>query len=187
VSDELGGITTITVAVIIITGVLGNVIAESICRLFKIKEPVAVGLAIGTSSHAVGTAKALELAIRDMEQNYHYAEDLNTFMREEFKRFPNVRINSTIASVPFILNISIPGQNTQVLQAELDKQGFCLSTKSACCAPSSVSRPVFALTKDKKAALSTLRISISHLTTRGEIGIFFDRFADCLNKLTKQR
>ncbi len=61
VSDELGGITTITVAVIIVTGVLGNVIAESICKLFRIKEPVAVGLAIGTSSHAVGTAKALEL------------------------------------------------------------------------------------------------------------------------------
>lgn len=61
VSDELGGITTITVAVIIVTGVLGNVIGQSVCKLFKIYEPIAVGLALGTSSHAIGTAKALEL------------------------------------------------------------------------------------------------------------------------------
>lgn len=61
VSEELGGITTITVAVIVVTGVVGNVIAEFICRLFRIEEPVAVGLAIGTSSHAIGTSKAMEL------------------------------------------------------------------------------------------------------------------------------
>jgi len=61
VSEELGGITTITVAVIVVTGVVGNVIAELICRLFRIEEPVAVGLAIGTSSHAIGTSKAMEL------------------------------------------------------------------------------------------------------------------------------
>ncbi|WP_461813049.1 LrgB family protein [Faecalimonas sp.] len=61
VADELGGITTITVAVIIVTGVLGNVIGQSVCKLFKIYEPIAVGLAFGTSSHAVGTAKALEI------------------------------------------------------------------------------------------------------------------------------
>lgn len=61
VAEELGGITTITVAVIVVTGVVGNVIAEFICRLFRIEEPVAVGLAIGTSSHAIGTSKAMEL------------------------------------------------------------------------------------------------------------------------------
>lgn len=61
VSEELGGITTITVAVIIITGVLGNIIAEIICKVFKIHNPIAVGLAIGTSAHAIGTAKAMEI------------------------------------------------------------------------------------------------------------------------------
>ena len=48
-------------AVIIITGVLGNILAESICKIFKIYEPIAVGLALGTSAHAIGTTKALEL------------------------------------------------------------------------------------------------------------------------------
>ena len=60
VSEELGGVTTITVAIIIVTGVLGNIIGEFICRLFHIYEPIAVGLAFGTSAHAIGTAKAME-------------------------------------------------------------------------------------------------------------------------------
>ena len=61
VSDELGGIVTITVAVIIITGVLGNMIAEVVCKVAKIEEPIAKGLALGTSAHAIGTAKAMEM------------------------------------------------------------------------------------------------------------------------------
>ena len=61
ISEELGGIRTITVAVIIVTGIIGNVLAESICKLFRIQEPIAKGLAIGTSSHAIGTAKAMEI------------------------------------------------------------------------------------------------------------------------------
>lgn len=61
VSQELGGVVTITVAVIIITGVLGNIMADGICRIFKITDPIAKGLALGTSAHAIGTSKAMEM------------------------------------------------------------------------------------------------------------------------------
>lgn len=61
VSEELGGYVSVTVAVIIVTGVIGNMFAETICRVFKIQDPIAKGIAIGTSSHAIGTAKAMEL------------------------------------------------------------------------------------------------------------------------------
>lgn len=61
VSAELGGIETITVAVIILTGIFGNIVAEGVFKLFRITHPVAMGLALGVSSHAIGTAKALEL------------------------------------------------------------------------------------------------------------------------------
>lgn len=61
ISEELGGITTITVAVIIVTGILGNIIAEFIYRILHIEEPVAKGLALGTASHAIGTARAMEM------------------------------------------------------------------------------------------------------------------------------
>ena len=60
-SEELGVILTITVALIIITGVLGNINAVADLNNFRIKEPVAKGLAIGTASHAIGTTKALEI------------------------------------------------------------------------------------------------------------------------------
>lgn len=61
VSEELGGYVTITVAVIIITGVLGNMFGELICRICKITEPISKGLAFGAASHAIGTAKAIEI------------------------------------------------------------------------------------------------------------------------------
>ncbi len=61
VSEELGGYVAITAAVIIITGIFGNVISELVFRLFRINEPIARGVALGTSSHAIGTAKAMEL------------------------------------------------------------------------------------------------------------------------------
>ena len=61
ISEELGGMMTISVASIIITGILGNIIAPSICKLFRIHEPIAKGVAIGTASHAIGTAKAMEM------------------------------------------------------------------------------------------------------------------------------
>ena len=61
ISEELGGYAAITTAVIIITGVIGNMTAESLCKLFRIKYAVSRGLAIGTASHAMGTAKAMEM------------------------------------------------------------------------------------------------------------------------------
>ena len=61
VSEELGGYVTITVAVIVVTGVLGNIFGELICKIFRITHPIARGLALGSSSHAIGTAKAMEL------------------------------------------------------------------------------------------------------------------------------
>lgn len=61
VSEELGGYVTITVAVIVVTGVFGNIFGELICKIFKITHPISKGLAFGSSSHAIGTAKAIEL------------------------------------------------------------------------------------------------------------------------------
>ena len=61
ISEELGGYPTITVAVIIVTGIFGNMISEGFCKLFRIQHPISKGLAIGTSPHAMGTTKALEM------------------------------------------------------------------------------------------------------------------------------
>ena len=61
VSEELGGYVTITVAVIVVTGVLGNIAGALVCKIFRITEPISKGLAFGSASHAIGTAKAIEI------------------------------------------------------------------------------------------------------------------------------
>ena len=61
VSEEAGGMVTITVVGIIITGIFGNIIGETVFRVLKIRHPMSKGLALGTAAHAIGTAKALEL------------------------------------------------------------------------------------------------------------------------------
>lgn len=61
ISEELGGYVTITVAVIIVTGIIGNIIGEFVCKIFRIQNPISRGLALGTSAHAIGTTKAMEM------------------------------------------------------------------------------------------------------------------------------
>ena len=66
VSEELGGIASVTAAVIIFTGIFGSVVAAAVMKLFKINHPVAVGLACGTAAHAIGTSRAREFG--DIEE-----------------------------------------------------------------------------------------------------------------------
>ena len=61
VAGELGGITALTGAIVILTGIAGNLLAEAVCKWFHITDPIAKGVGIGTSAHAVGTSKALQM------------------------------------------------------------------------------------------------------------------------------
>ncbi len=129
---------------------------------------------------AAATEKALTIGIENLAIRYEYVNELNKELREAFKAYPAIKINTPKEGSPYILNISIKGVNTNQLQNELNKRDICVATKSACCAPNTVSRPVYAMTKDRKAALSTLRISLSHLTTMDEIDFFLDNFKQVL-------
>lgn len=60
-SEEIGGIGAITTAAIILTGILGNILGPLLCRLFRIHDPIARGVAFGTASHVIGTSKAVQL------------------------------------------------------------------------------------------------------------------------------
>jgi len=61
ISESIGGVPAVTIAAVVLTGILGNVLAPLLIRLFRVKNPIAAGVAIGTSSHAVGTSKAIEI------------------------------------------------------------------------------------------------------------------------------
>ncbi len=142
----------------------------------------------GTPALALAAAaeKALSLALENRQEKYDAVLRLNRKLREALGGYQGVTINSTEKSVPFILNISIKGIQTERLAEELGKSEIYVSTKSACCAPNTASRPVYALTKDRKRALSTLRISLSHRTTAEEIDAFLAAFDRCCKILLER-
>lgn len=145
--------------------------------------------AFRSGTPALGMIKALEKALtlsyENMEERFNYVKELNEKLSNRLKEYSNVKLNSNENCIPFILNISINKMNTEQFKAELEKYEVYISTKSACCAPNTASRPVYAMTKDRKRALSTLRISLSHLTTEDELNLFLHYFDICYKKLAK--
>jgi cysteine desulfurase len=129
---------------------------------------------------AASTEKALTLAITNLESRYEHVKELNLKLRSELEKYKDIKVNTPLTGSPYILNISIKGVNTNKLQNELDKNEIYVATKSACCAPNTVSKPVYAMTKDRKLSLSTLRISLSHITTMDEIHVFLEKFSKAL-------
>lgn len=61
ITNQLGGLAPVTVLAIILSGIVGAIVSPTVCKVFKINNPVAIGVSIGTASHAVGTSKAFEI------------------------------------------------------------------------------------------------------------------------------
>lgn len=120
-----------------------------------------------------------------MDERYAYVQHINERLRNAFSGYPLVRTNSTALATPYILNISVKGIEATDFQAGLDQRGICVSIKSACSVPSTPSRPVYAVSGDKKNALCSWRISLSHLTTDEEITTFLKIFDDIYREKTK--
>ena len=132
---------------------------------------------------AVSSKEALRLALENQEKRIAYAEALNRYLRDELAKYPAVRINSPENAVPHILNLSVRGVKGTVFQRELGKRGVCVSVKSACSTEGTPSKAVFAVSRDRKNALSSWRISLSHLTTWEELQEFLRIFDSCYKEL----
>ncbi len=132
---------------------------------------------------AAATETALEMTLEEQKVHYEVVQRLNQKLRKGLEIYPNVRINSPENAVPHILNLSVYGVKGTVFQRALDENGVCVSVKSACSADGQPSRPVFAVSQDRKNALSSWRISLSHLTTEEELQEFFRIFDECYHKL----
>lgn len=132
---------------------------------------------------AVSTEKALELALTHQEERIRHVRELNDRLRAALSRYPNVRINSPESAVPHILNLSVRGVKGTVFQQALSEAGVCVSVKSACSADGMPSKAVFAVSRDRKNALSSWRISLSHLTTHDELERFLQLFDRCYKEL----
>lgn len=138
-----------------------------------------------TAALILSAERALHLIKEDQKIYYDKVVTLNQLIREKLKGYNEVIINSPETASPFILNLSIKGVKPYVFQQQLAERGVFISTKSACSTANTPSRPVYALTKDRKRALATLRISLSYLTTEEEAQAFIQIFEQCYNELKK--
>ena len=129
--------------------------------------------------------KALELAIKNQDSRYEYVKSLNSKLRDELNKYTKVQINTINKENPYILNLSVKGVKAVEFKQELEKYGVCISIKSACSVTISPSRSVMAITQDRKRALSSWRISLSHLVTKEEIEEFIEIFNICYKTLCK--
>ncbi len=141
----------------------------------------------GTPTLALAAAldQALLLSLGSREDRYIAVQSLNTKLREAFSVLPFVRVNSPQDAAPHILNVSVAGIKGMDFQAALDRHGVCVSVKSACSVPGTPSRAVYAVSRDRKNAVSSWRISLSHLTSDDEITEFLKIFHACYKELTE--
>ena len=126
--------------------------------------------------------KAVDLAVKNQDERYRYVKELNSVLRDKLMKYDKVQMNTASDENPYILNISIKGVKAVEFKRELEKYGVCISIKSACSVVISPSRSVMAITHDRKRALSSWRISLSHLITKGEIEEFMEIFDICYKK-----
>ena len=138
----------------------------------------------GTPAHPLiaSFAKSLRIANSNIDANYLKVKSLNELLKNELGKYPNVYINSNDYCIPHILNISVKGIKSEVLMNALSKSDIYVSTKSACSDESSLSESVLSLTSDVEKAKSSIRISLSHLTTEEEIKTFLKEFKRIYNE-----
>ena len=132
----------------------------------------------------VSLSKALRLSLEDIDNKYNKVKELNNYLKDNLSKYDRVVINSNNNSIPHILNISIKGVKPETMLHALEEYEIYISTKSACSDSKSNSKAVFALTSNEELSKSSIRISISSITTREEINYFLDKFDICYNKLT---
>lgn len=131
----------------------------------------------------VSIAKALRLATEELDKKVMKIKKLNDYLKDNLKKYENVKINSNEYSIPQILNISVLGCKPETVQHALEEYDIYISTQTACSKGGEMSKAVFALTNDEERASSSIRISISYVTTKKEIDEFLKYFKLCLDKL----
>ncbi len=127
-------------------------------------------------ANIVACDKALDIALSTQKERYEYIKKLSNKVKTKLKEYTKVHINNTENSIPHTINFSIKGIKSLELQEKLENYDIYISTKTSCCPIETPSKLIYALTRDKNLSLSSIRVSISHLTTEEEISKFLDIF-----------
>lgn len=137
-----------------------------------------------TVSLIVSFAKALRLALENFDNKYNHVLEINNYIKNRLQNYDKVFINSNSKSIPHILNISVIGVKPETLLHALEEDSIYISTQSACSSNSTLSKAVLGVTNDEKRAKSSVRISISYLTTMLDADLFLKSFDKCYKRLT---
>lgn len=131
------------------------------------------------TSTCVALRKALDL----LDERNEYIKKLNSKIMNKLKEYKNVHVNNTDKSIPHTINISIKGVKSDLFAGKLNENNVMVSTKTSCCPLNTPSKLVYALTKDKSLASTSIRISLSHLTKESEIDEFLKIFDKCYKEM----
>ena len=131
----------------------------------------------------VSLAKALKLILNDLDYNIEYVMELSKYLKDGLKIIDDVFINSHNDCLPNIVNISVKNIKPETLLHALEEDEIYISTKTACSSNDAISLSVYTLTKDEEKAKTSIRISLSHLTTKDEIDYFLEKLKEKINKL----
>lgn len=132
----------------------------------------------------VSLAKALRLSLENLDKKYAYVLELSKFLKNELSNMEGVMVNSLDSSIPHIVNISIEKIKPEVMLHALEQEEIYVSTKTACSKDLSLSTSLLALGYNNERSSSSIRISISHLTTKSEIEQFIKILKTKIEELT---
>lgn len=131
----------------------------------------------------VSLAKALRLALENLNQKYEIVNNLNNKIKENLKKYNKITINSNENCIPHILNISLENIRPETFIHAMEEYNVFIATKSACSNPNEPSTTLKAMNKNDKISTTSIRISISNKTTLKEIEEFNQIFDQVYNKL----
>lgn len=129
----------------------------------------------------VSLAKAMRLAYENYDEKRGKVEELNKYLVDGLSKL-NIDINSNEKCIPHIVNLSLRNIKSETMLHALEKDNIYISTQTAC-SQGNYSLAVFSVTNDKEKASRSIRISLSHLTTKEEINKFLEIFKNNLDKL----
>ena len=132
----------------------------------------------------VAFSKALRVSVTDLDKKEMYIKRLNDKIIEHISKYEDLKINKTKYSIPHILNISLNNIKPETFIHAMEQHEVYLSTNTAC-SSGDLSTSVMAIYNDPKRATTTIRISLSSMTTNDEINKFLMYFDEEYNKLNK--
>lgn len=126
-------------------------------------------------------SKALRIAYDDFDSKSNKVKEIHDYLINKIKDL-DIYINSNDYCIPNIVNVSLKNIKPETMQHALEEYDIYISTQTAC-SSSDYSKAVYAVTNDKEKSRHSIRISLSHLTTKEEIDKFVEVFSMLLNKL----